>query len=274
MATKPPQKRRLDEILVERGLAKNRSRAHALILAGRVLSGSTRLSKPGVRHAADVELTVHQGRRWVGRGAEKLMGALENFGIDATGRVAVDVGSSTGGFTQVLLEAGAKPVMAIDVGRGQMDWSLRNDPRVIVMEGINARHLEPGQLPETPSIAVMDVSFISIERILPALAGCLTEDGEIVSLIKPQFEVGRGQVGKGGIVRDASLHQAVTERIVQFVRAAGWSVRGLCRSPIAGTDGNREFFIHIGLGSATGSLAESTIASVIEGLCNLDGDDS
>ena len=267
VASSGAPKTRLDQLLVDRGLADNRTRAQALVLAGRVTSGSTPLAKPGVRYSVDIEISVREGRRWVGRGARKLLGALDAFGIQTRDRIAIDVGSSTGGFTQVLLESGAKRVISVDVGRGQLDWGLRNDPRVVVMEGVNARYLSPDQISESPSLAVMDVSFISVERILPALAGCMREDGEIISLIKPQFEVGRGHVGKGGIVRDPALHREVLTRIVHFVRAAGWSLRGLCRSPITGTDGNREFFIHIELVPGASGLEASDLSTTITDLC-------
>lgn len=260
-------KTRLDQLLVDRGIADNRTRAQALILAGRVTSGSTPLAKPGIRYAADIEISVREGRRWVGRGARKLLGALEVFSVQPQDQIVIDVGSSTGGFTQVLLESGAKTVISVDVGRGQLDWNLRNDSRVIVMEGVNARYLTPDQISACPSLAVMDVSFISIEQILPALVGCLRKDGEIISLIKPQFEVGRGHVGKGGIVRDRTLHREVLTRIVQFVRTAGWSVFGLCRSPISGADGNREFFVHIGLAADSTTIGTRDLQAAIDELC-------
>ena len=245
MAPKGPSRERLDRILVLRGLAPTRTQARALILAGRVVSGSERLDKPGNRYHVDCPLRVEPGRRFVGRGAHKLEAALRSFGIDVAGRDALDVGASTGGFTQVLLEAGVRRVIALDVGRGQLDWTLRRDARVTPLEGLNARYLQPEDLPFAPSFAAIDVSFISLELVLPAVASCLVRAGEIVALVKPQFEVGRGQVGRGGIVRDSGLHRQVLERTVQFARANGWGVAALRASPILGADGNREFLIHI-----------------------------
>ena len=245
MGARGAARERLDRILVDRGLAETRAKAQALILAGRVTSRGERLNKPGSRYPSDLPLELAQGRRWVGRGAEKLLGALREFRIEVRGRDALDVGASTGGFTQVLLEAGAARVIALDVGRGQLDWSLRQDPRVLPLEGINARYLTPADLPFRPSVATIDVSFISLELVLPPVLACLSPDGEIVALIKPQFEVGRGQVGKGGIVRDAALHREVLERTAAFVRSSGWAVAGLCASPLLGADGNREFLIHV-----------------------------
>jgi 23S rRNA (cytidine1920-2'-O)/16S rRNA (cytidine1409-2'-O)-methyltransferase len=245
MADPCPSRERLDRILVSRGLAPTRARAQALILAGRVRSGERRLDKPGTRYPVDLELSVEPGRRYVGRGAHKLVAALQEFDLDPSGRDALDVGASTGGFTQVLLEAGARRVIALDVGRGQLDWSLRNDPRVHPLEGVNARYLRAEDLPFAPSVATIDVSFISLELVLPAVASCLVGDANIVALIKPQFEVGRGQVGRGGIVRDPDLHRQVLERSVRFAGSREWGVAALGASPIHGADGNREFLIHI-----------------------------
>ena len=245
--TRGPRRERLDHILVERGLADSRTRAQALILAGRVRAGDTGLLKPGIRYPADIELTVAEGRRFVSRGAYKLEAALRAFEIDAADRDCIDVGASTGGFTQVLLEAGARSVIALDVGRGQLDWNLRNDDRVTPLEGINARHLEQVELPCIPSLAVIDVAFISLELVLPPLVARLADRSttELVALIKPQFEIGRGRVGRGGIVRDKDDHRAVVRRIVDFCRERGWGIGGIVSSPITGADGNREFLIHV-----------------------------
>ena len=188
------RRERLDVLVVDRGLAANRTRARALIMAGRVRSGGQRLDKPGARFPADTPIELDPGPRYVSRGAHKLEAALAEFGIDPSGRLALDIGASTGGFTQVLLERGAERVIALDVGRGQLDWSLRNDPRVTMMEGVNARHLAPTDLPFSPGLVVMDVSFISITRILPAVRHCLASRGEVVTLVKPHFEAGRGKV--------------------------------------------------------------------------------
>ncbi len=236
---------RLDVLLVERGLASSRTQAQSLILAGRVLSLGTRLEKAGQRIAADAPLEVAPGPRFVSRGGLKLSAALAAFGVDASGRDAMDVGASTGGFTQVLLEAGARRVAALDVGRGQLDWSLRNDPRVVVLEGINARRLAPSDLPFPPELAVIDVSFISLELVLPSVVACLAPAGEIVALVKPQFEVGRGKVGRGGIVREPELHAEVLRRLAAFSRGRGGGLAGAMASPIRGAEGNVEFFLHV-----------------------------
>lgn len=235
---------RLDHVLVARGLAENRTRAQALILAGRVRSGDRRLDKPGTRIPPDLPLEVAAGPLWVGRGGHKLAGALERFGIDVRDRVALDVGASTGGFTDVLLDHGARRVAAVDVGRGQLDWKLRNDERVDVLEGINARHMTPADLPFQPQLGVVDVSFISLTLILPAMAACLVDDSPLVALVKPQFEVGRGRVGRGGIVRDPADHRAVLEKLVSFAPTCGIDVRDVARSVIRGAEGNVEFFLH------------------------------
>ena len=241
------RKLRLDRLLVERGLADTRARAQALILAGRVVSGDERLDKPGALHAPDLPLEVREGRRFVGRGALKLEAALACFAVDPAGRDCLDVGASTGGFTQVLLLAGARRVIALDVGRGQLDWSLRNDERVIPLEGVNARHLQDVPLPFRPSLATIDVAFISLELVLPPVVGVLDPGArqDVLALVKPQFEVGRGRVGRGGIVRDPALHREVLERALAFVERRGWCAVALAASPIAGADGNREFLLHV-----------------------------
>ena len=257
----PGRRQRLDRILVARGLAENGARARALILAGRVRSEGRLLDKAGTRVPADIALTVAEGRRFVGRGAHKLLGALQAFRIEPAGVATLDVGASTGGFTQVLLEAGAAHVVALDVGKGQLDWELRRDSRVTPLEGINARHLTADGLPYRPTLAVIDVSFISLELVLPAVARVLAEDGEIVALVKPQFEVGRGKVGRGGIVREAALHREVLERLAEWCAGRGWTVAGVCRSPLAGADGNQEFFLHILPGG--GAAAPFTLDEVL-----------
>jgi 23S rRNA (cytidine1920-2'-O)/16S rRNA (cytidine1409-2'-O)-methyltransferase len=239
------RRERLDVLVVERGLAPTRTRAQALILAGRVSSFGTRLDKPGQRIAANAPLDLAEGPRFVSRGARKLLAALHSFGVHPAGVPALDVGASTGGFTQVLLEAGASAVASLDVGRGQLDWSLRNDPRVRVLDGVNARYLAPVALPFLPALAVIDVSFISLERVLPPVAACLASAGEIVALVKPQFEVGKGKVGPGGIVREPVRHAEVLERLAAFARQRAWGVLGVIPSPIRGAEGNVEFFLHI-----------------------------
>jgi len=237
------RRERLDRLLVRRGLAPTRAKAQALILAGRVRSDGVRLDKAGQAIPEDAPLQVDEGARYVGRGGHKLAGALGALGVEAGGCDALDVGSSTGGFTQALLEAGASRVVALDVGRGQLDWSLRRDPRVSVLEGINARHLEPSMLPFSPSLAVIDVSFISLKRVLPAVAACLAPGGCMLALVKPQFEVGRGRVGRGGIVRDPALHREVLRSVVAFARESAWGIGGIARSPLRGAEGNVEFFL-------------------------------
>ncbi len=239
------EKQRLDEILVSRGLAENRARARALVMAGLVYSGERRLDKAGQRMALDAVLEV-RGREhpWVSRGGVKLAHGLDRFGIDAGGRIALDIGASTGGFTDVLLARGAARVYAVDVGRGQLDWRLRNDGRVVVLERTNARTLGRREVPEAVDLIVCDVSFIGLEVVLPAPLALARSEADLVALIKPQFEVGRGRVGKGGVVRQRELHQEVCERIAAWLAAQpGWRVLGLCESPIKGADGNTEFIV-------------------------------
>ncbi len=252
---------RLDTLLVARGLAPTRAKAQALVLAGLVASGGRRLDKPGVRLPRDAPLHVAPSRRYVSRGGHKLAPVLEAFGILVRGRDALDVGASTGGFTQVLLEAGARTVVALDVGRGLLDWSLRNDPRVIVLEGMNARELVASDLSVHPSLAVVDVSFISLERVLPAVAACLEPGGEIVALVKPQFEVGRGRVGKGGVVRDRTARREVVERIAGWSRDRSWGVLAVAASGVTGAEGNAEFFLHLAPGRV--GLGEEALAEAI-----------
>lgn len=264
MSAARPRRERLDQLLVTRGLAPTRNKAQALILAGQVSSEGQRLDKPGARCPEDIDLVVTERRRFVSRGGHKLAGALQAFDIAALGREALDVGASTGGFTQVLLEAGFARVAALDVGRGQLDWGLRNDPRVEPLEGKNARYLRPSDLPFVPRFAVVDVSFISLTLVLPAVVACLDAEGEIVALVKPQFEVGRRSVGKGGIVRDPALHRDVLRQLSTFARERGWGVVGLARSELPGADGNREFFCHVRPGDD--GLALDEIESRIEAL--------
>ena len=242
---KGPEKRRLDQLLVERGLAESREKAQALILAGSVMLDGQKADKPGRMVPADSRIEVAQALPYVSRGGLKLEAALDRFHIDPRGKVCLDAGASTGGFTDCLLQRGAVRVYAVDVGKGQLDWKIRNDPRVVLREGINARYLEPGDMPEKIDLAVCDVSFISVTLVLPRLAAVLREGGEMVILIKPQFEAGRGQVGKGGIVRDPSLHQVVCERVEQAARELGFRTE-IMDSPILGAHGNKEFLLHAG----------------------------
>ncbi|HZM70589.1 MAG TPA: TlyA family RNA methyltransferase [Candidatus Cryosericum sp.] len=243
--TPKARRERLDRLLVERGLARSRERAQALVLAGVVRIDGRPAGKPGSIVGAEAEVTIlAPDHPFVGRGGVKLSGALERLGIAAAGRTALDIGASTGGFTDCLLRRGALRVVALDVGSGQLDWGLRNDPRVVVLEGINARHLVPSDLGSAVDLVVIDVSFISLRLILPRLPPLLAPDADVLSLVKPQFEVGRRQVGRGGVVRDPRLHLQAVESVARAGEAAGLRVRGGCPSPITGAEGNREFFLH------------------------------
>ena len=248
--TKPLTGReRLDVLVVERGLAASRERSRALILAGQVRVNGAVVSKAGTQVARDavVELT-QPDHPYVSRGGVKLAHALDVFGIDPSGMVALDVGASTGGFTDVLLRRGAAHVVALDVGHGQFDWTLRNDPRVTVIERVNARTLTPAQLPaayRSFALATMDLSFISLKHVLPAVAPLLEPDGALVALVKPQFEAGRGEVGKGGIVSDPEVQARVVEDVSAAADTLGLSRAAFVESPITGAEGNREFFLHL-----------------------------
>ena len=236
-------RQRIDQLLVVRNLAESREKAQALVLAGEVLVNVQKLNKAGtpVDETAAIELLARMP--WVSRGGYKMLGALEHWKLDVTGRVCVDVGSSTGGFTDCLLQHGAARVHCVDVGAGQLHWKLRTDPRVIVHEGVNARYLEPSLIGEQVGLAVCDVSFISVTLILPMLPPLLLPEGEIVVLVKPQFEVGRGQVGKGGIVRDPALHEAVCRKAEDAARMLGFQT-SLMESPLPGAEGNKEFLLY------------------------------
>jgi 23S rRNA (cytidine1920-2'-O)/16S rRNA (cytidine1409-2'-O)-methyltransferase len=240
---KPVSRQRLDQLLVERGLAESREKAKALVLAGHVLIDGQKASKPGQTVSAQCRLELVERLPYVSRAGIKLAAALDRFGIDVTGRVCLDIGASTGGFTDCLLQRGAVRVYAVDVGSGQLDWKLRNDTRVIVREGINARYLRFDDIGERAGLSVCDVSFISVTLILPAVVPILQAAAEMVILIKPQFEVGRGEVGKGGIVRDPELHQAACARVEGAVRALGFRTT-LMDSPILGAEGNKEFLLY------------------------------
>jgi 23S rRNA (cytidine1920-2'-O)/16S rRNA (cytidine1409-2'-O)-methyltransferase len=242
-AMKRPTKVRLDQLLVERGLAESREKARALILAGQVLAGGQKSDKPGHSVAADADIQVLEKMPYVSRGGFKLAAALDHFSIDVRGRTCIDVGSSTGGFTDVLLQRGAARVWAVDVGHGQLDWKLRNDPRVVVREGVNARYLSREDFPEPFDVAVCDVSFISATLLIPAIVPLLAQSGEMVILVKPQFESSREDVGKGGIIRDPSLHRAACDRVRAAVQALGFTAE-LVDSPILGAEGNREFLLY------------------------------
>lgn len=234
-------KERLDKLLVLRGLAETRTKAQALILAGQVFSGEKRLEKAGLEVPVDIELTVKEPMPYVSRGGFKLAAALDHFRLDVTGADCLDIGASTGGFTDCLLQRGASRVLALDVGHGQIDWKLRQDERVEVRENVNARFLQPGDFDRKFGIVVIDVSFISLTKILPVIPLLVEPDAVVVTLIKPQFEVGREEVGRGGIVRDESAQQRVVDEVTSFAAGIGVSLIGVIDSPILGADGNREF---------------------------------
>jgi len=237
-------RQRLDLALVERGLIETQAKAQAVILAGLVFSGERRLDKAGALIADDQPLEL-RGREhpWVSRGGLKLVQALDEFAIDVRGVTAIDVGASTGGFTDVLLTRGAACVHAVDVGHGQLAWKLRQDPRVVVLEKTNARHLTLSQIPTVIDLVVCDASFIGLEAVLPAALALARPKAMLVALIKPQFEVGAARVGKGGVVRDPALHREVCDRIAAWLPRQGWQVAGVTASPILGPEGNREFLI-------------------------------
>ncbi len=234
-------KQRADVLLVERGLAESREKARALLLAGQVRLGDRVIDKPGTLLPQDAELRVLARTPYVSRGGVKLAHALDVFRVDVADAVAVDVGASTGGFTDCLLQRGARKVYALDVGRGQIDYRLRTDQRVVVIEGVNARY--PLALPEQVDVATMDVSFISLTLVLPNVLSAVKPGGLVVALVKPQFEAGRGQVQRGGLVKDPAIHAEVLGRIILWIVEHGARLRGLTSSPIPGGDGNREFFV-------------------------------
>ena len=240
------EKRRADQLLVERGLAESRTKAQALILAGLVSHNGRRVDKPGEQLAADLVLAL-KGRDypWVSRGGLKLVHALDHFDISVDGKVALDIGASTGGFTDVLLARGGGRVYAVDVGHGQLAWKLRQDPRVVVRERLNARDLSRADIPEPVDIITCDASFIGLATVLPASLALASEKGQLVVLVKPQFEAGPAHVGKGGVVRDPEIHREVCERAAAWVaEQPGWSVVGIIESPIQGPEGNREFLLY------------------------------
>jgi len=241
-----PAKLRADRLLVERGLADSRARAQALILAGLVFAEERRIAKAGDLLGADIVLTV-KGRDhpWVSRGGIKLAHALAHFGIQITDEVALDIGASTGGFTEVLLARGARRVYAVDVGHGQLAWKLRQDPRIIVLERLNARRLSADHIAEPVEIVTCDASFIGLATVLPAGLALTAPRAVLLALVKPQFEAGREHVGKGGVVRDPSVHRAVCERVAAWIGSQpGWAVVGITESPVLGPGGNREFLLY------------------------------
>ena len=252
---------RLDEALVTRGLAETRSQARALIMAGQVRIGGQRADKAGMPVPPGRPIEVIGGGRFVSRGGEKLQAALDRFAIAPAGLVCADLGASTGGFTDCLLQAGAARVYAVDVGYGQLHWKLRQDARVVAIERQNARHLEG--LPEPVALVVADLSFISLALILPVMARLLVPKGQAITLVKPQFEAGREAVGKGGVVRDPATHRAVLARFVADARGAGFAVQGLIPSPLRGPAGNIEFLAHLGLATPDTADTDAMIAAAL-----------
>lgn len=248
---------RLDQRLLEEGLVESRERARGLILAGQVRVDGQRVDKPGtvVPSAAAVTI-VGPKHPFVGRGGVKLRAALDTFDIAVKDKVCVDVGAGTGGFTDCLLQAGAARVIAVDVGHGHLHERLRHDPRVVLLERLNVRNLTLHHLPAAPDLVVIDVAFISLTLVFPVIIDLLSPSGEVVALVKPQFEVGKGQVGKGGVVRDARKHAAAIHRVTDIARKLGMVVRGICPSPIVGMKGNREFFVHVMKPSAVSEGAD------------------
>jgi 23S rRNA (cytidine1920-2'-O)/16S rRNA (cytidine1409-2'-O)-methyltransferase len=239
---KMSKKLRLDQLLVAKGLFVSREQAQRAVMAGAVKVDTRIAGKPSQLLDPDAAITLKPGRKYVGRGALKLEGALDHFKIDVRGKVALDIGASTGGFTDCLLQRGAAKVYAVDVGHGQLDWKLRNDPRVTALEKLNARFLSREHIPELVDLSVIDVAFISLTLILPNAFDLVTPGGAILALIKPQFELQRADVGRGGIVRDPELHQRAQDKIVQFVTHLGHLVAGIVPSAVKGADGNQEFF--------------------------------
>lgn len=244
MPPKGPPKTRLDQVLVDRGLAESRTKAQALVMAGLVFAGETRLSSAGAKIPEDTPLTVKgQAHPWVSRGGLKLAHGLAHFGLSPEGRTCIDVGASTGGFTDVLLTHGAAKVYAVDVGYGQLAHKLRTDPRVVVLERTNARTLDAALIPDPVTVVVCDASFIGLRTVLPAALSLAAQGAWLIALIKPQFEVGKERVGKNGVVRDPALHEEVCATIGAWVAEQGWTVQGVTPSPITGPAGNVEFLI-------------------------------
>jgi 23S rRNA (cytidine1920-2'-O)/16S rRNA (cytidine1409-2'-O)-methyltransferase len=257
---------RLDKLLVEKALLPSRERATRTILAGEVLVDGRRVDKAGALVETTAEIEIRGRSPYVSRGGEKLAHALDDFGVPVRGRICIDVGASTGGFTDCLLQRGATRVYAVDVGSGQLDDKLRRDNRVVVMENTNARGLDPRIFGDKPSLAVVDVAFISLEKVLPAVFGVLERVGETVALVKPQFEAGREAVGKGGVVREPAQHRAVVSRLARYSILRGWHVLGVTASPLRGPKGNREFFLHLSTRGRTAADLESKIDQTVAAL--------
>jgi 23S rRNA (cytidine1920-2'-O)/16S rRNA (cytidine1409-2'-O)-methyltransferase len=261
-----PARKRIDRVLVERGLIESRERAARRIMAGEVLVDGQRVDKVGALVSPTAFIEIVGRSRYVSRGGDKLEHALQHFGVNVAGQICIDIGASTGGFTDCLLQAGAERVYAVDVGPSQLDARLRRDERVIVMEHSNARSLDPRIFSDLPSIAAVDVAFISLEKILPAVFSVLTPRGQVIALVKPQFEVGRGAVGKGGVVRDPEQHRAVVARLARYSILRGWHVLGVTASPLRGPKGNREFFLHLSTHGRTAGNLETLIERSVEAL--------
>lgn len=261
-----PEGVRLDRLLVERGYVATREQAAATILAGQVRVGGAPVTKAGRRFPPDAEVVVvGPAHPYVSRGGLKLAAALDAFGVDPAGRVCLDIGASTGGFTDLLLRRGAARVYAVDVGYGQLAWSLRQDERVIVRERVNARRLSEEAVPEPAGLAAVDVSFISLSKVLPAVCGRLGPGADLLCLVKPQFEAGPAEVPRGGVVRDPAVHRAVLGRVVAASAGLGWRAAGLIPSPITGAQGNREFLLHLvrrPVAADPGALVEAALAAV------------
>ena len=237
-------KQRLDLLLVERGLMESRTKAQALIMAGEVLVNGQVETKASATFLLDVELSIKEGQRFVSRGGEKLEGAFKYFNLNVNEIICADIGASTGGFTDCLIQHGARRVCAVDVGKGQLHWKLRNDPKVVIIDECNARNLDPKLFPEKPSFATVDVSFISLTKILPALVRVMNTSFEMLTLIKPQFEVGKGLVPDGGVLKDVVVRDESVKRVVEGIQEAGFVSSGVIPSPITGADGNVEFLAH------------------------------
>jgi len=257
-----PSKVRLDALLAERGLFESRSRAAASVMAGEVrLADGRRAEKPGMMVTPDVAVAVDPAPRFVSRGGTKLANALDALGLDVAGRRALDVGASTGGFSDCLLQRGAQHVIALDVAYGELHWDLRNDPRVTVVERSNARGVRPADLPYAPDLVVADVSFISLTKVLPAVLRCAAEEFDALAMIKPQFEVGRDRLGKGGVVREAADRRAALVAVATAARADGAAVLAFASSELPGPKGNRETFVHLADASRAGALDDAGIAA-------------
>ncbi len=257
---------RIDRLLVDRGLVESREKAARYIMAGEVMVDGQRIEKAGALVPSDGDIELKGRSPYVSRGGEKLAHALKHFRVHVEGRYCIDVGASTGGFTDCLLQNGAVKVYAVDVGTAQLDDKLRKDRRVEVMEQTNARSLDPRVFGDPPSLAVVDVAFISLEKVLPAVFGVLAPRGEVLALVKPQFEVGREGIGKGGVVRDPAQHRKAVQKLARYAVIRGWHVLGVSASPLRGAKGNREFFLHLSAHGKTVPQLESLIDRSVEAL--------